>query len=79
MPGLERLPEGAMRISVGIDIAKEVHWITAIDADGVVRIDRKLDNTPAATKPRRVRANCKARWRPPCSTSAAVWPSTLPR
>lgn len=37
-----------MRISVGIDIAKEVHWITAIDADGVVRIDRKLDNTPAA-------------------------------
>ena len=35
-----------MRISVGIDIAKEVHWITAIDADGVVRIDRKLLNTP---------------------------------
>ena len=37
-----------MRISVGIDIAKEVHGVTAIDADGVVRIDRKLDNTPAA-------------------------------
>ena len=37
-----------MRISVGIDIAKEVHWVTAVDADGVVRIDRKLDNTPAA-------------------------------
>ncbi len=36
-----------MRISVGIDIAKEVHWVTAIDADGVVRIDRKLANTPA--------------------------------
>ena len=35
-----------MRISVGIDIAKEVHWVTAIDADGVVRIDRKLLNTP---------------------------------
>lgn len=35
-----------MRISVGIDIAKEVHWVTAIDADGVVRIDRKLANTP---------------------------------
>lgn len=36
-----------MRISVGIDIAKETHWVTAIDADGVVRIDRKLNNTPA--------------------------------
>ena len=35
-----------MRINVGIDIAKEVHWVTAIDADGVVQIDRKLLNTP---------------------------------
>jgi transposase len=37
-----------MHISVGIDIAKEAHWVTAIDADGVVRIDRKLANTPGA-------------------------------
>ncbi len=45
MPNLQ--PRGsAMRISVGIDIAKEIHWVTAIDADGVVRIDRKLLNTP---------------------------------
>ena len=36
-----------MRISVGSDIAKEIHWVTAIDADGVVQIDRKLLNTPA--------------------------------
>ncbi len=36
-----------MRISVGIDIAKEIHWVTAIDADGLVRIDRKLLNTPS--------------------------------
>jgi transposase len=35
-----------MRISVGIDIAKEVHWVTAVDSDGVVRLDRKLLNTP---------------------------------
>ena len=35
-----------MRISVGIDIAKEIHWVTAIDADGVVQINRKLLNTP---------------------------------
>jgi transposase len=37
-----------MRISVGIDIAKEAHWVTAIDVDGVVHIERKLENTPAA-------------------------------
>ncbi len=36
-----------MRISVGIDIAKEIHWAKAIDADGIVRIDRKLLNTPS--------------------------------
>ncbi|MGK7868112.1 IS110 family transposase [Falsiroseomonas sp. E2-1-a20] len=34
------------RISVGIDIAKDIHWVTAIDANGAVRIDRKLPNTP---------------------------------
>jgi transposase len=45
MPDLQLLG-GAMRISVGIDIAKEVHWVTAIDADGIVKIDRKLMNTP---------------------------------
>lgn len=37
-----------MRISVGIDIAKQTHWVTAIDAHGVVHIDRKLENTPSA-------------------------------
>ena len=36
-----------MTIYVGIDIAKETHWITAIDTTGVVLIDRKLENTPA--------------------------------
>ena len=37
-----------MRISVEIDIAKDIHWVTAIDALGVVQLDRKLPNTPAA-------------------------------
>lgn len=37
-----------MHISVGIDIAKETHWVTAIDADGVIHLDRKLANTPSA-------------------------------
>lgn len=36
-----------MQISVGIDIAKEIHRATAIDADGIVRIDRKLLDTPS--------------------------------
>lgn len=35
-----------MRISVGIDIAKEIHSVTAIDANDIVRIVRKLLNTP---------------------------------
>src|SRR5690349_12154448 len=48
MPRLQRARRGAMRISVGIDIAKEVHWVTALDAEGVVRLDRGLPNTPAA-------------------------------
>lgn len=37
-----------MRISVGIDIAKEIHWVTAISPDGVVLIDHRLPNTPTA-------------------------------
>lgn len=36
-----------MRISAGIDIAKEKHWVTVLDADGAVRIDHELRNTPA--------------------------------
>jgi transposase len=35
-----------MRISVGIDIAKEKHWVTVLDADGAVQIDQELRNTP---------------------------------
>ena len=37
-----------MRVSVGIDIAKEVHWVTAIDDCGEIRLDHRLDNTPVA-------------------------------
>lgn len=36
-----------MRIAVGIDIAKEVHWVTAIDEVGEVALDRGVENTPA--------------------------------
>ena len=35
-----------MRISVGIDVAKEIHWVTAVNPDGAVQINRKLLNTP---------------------------------
>jgi transposase len=36
-----------MHTSVGIDIAKEVHWVTVLDPQGLILIDRKLHNTPA--------------------------------
>lgn len=36
------------QISAGIDIAKEVHWVTAVDEAGAVRVDHALDNDPAA-------------------------------
>jgi len=35
-----------MSASVGIDIAKELHWVCAIDASGTILLDRKLANTP---------------------------------
>lgn len=37
-----------MRIAVGIDVAKDVHWVTALDDTGEIRLNHKLDNTPAA-------------------------------
>lgn len=35
-----------MKTFAGIDIAKEVHWICAIDSQGTVLLNRKLLNTP---------------------------------
>jgi transposase len=37
-----------MRVSVGIDVAKEVHWATAVDDMGEVLLDRPVPNGPAA-------------------------------
>jgi hypothetical protein len=34
-----------VRISIGLDVAKEVHWATAVTAGGCVRLDRKVENT----------------------------------
>jgi transposase len=34
----------AVRIAIGIDAAKEVHWATAVSQDGQILLDRKLDN-----------------------------------
>src|SRR5215216_308090 len=39
---------GGMRISVGVDVAKEVHWATAVDAAGEVVLNRRVPNEPAA-------------------------------
>ncbi len=39
-----------MRVSVGIDVAKEVHWATVVDEMGEVLLDRRLPNDPAAVE-----------------------------
>ncbi|MGH2980737.1 MAG: IS110 family transposase [Solirubrobacterales bacterium] len=36
-----------MRIAIGIDVAKDVHWATAIDDQGATLLDRSVANTPA--------------------------------
>src|SRR5512143_1129539 len=48
MPKEVRQGRMAMRVAIGIDVAKEVHWVTAVDDQGEIRMDRKLENTPAA-------------------------------
>src|SRR5215475_12051933 len=37
-----------MRIAVGIDVAKETHWVVALTESGEVLVDRALANDPAA-------------------------------
>jgi transposase len=37
-----------MRISVGIDAAKQTHWACAVDEDGRVVLDRAVENDPEA-------------------------------
>jgi transposase len=37
-----------MRVCVGVDVAKEVHWATAVDDAGGVLLDRRVPNGPAA-------------------------------
>ena len=34
-----------MRVSVGIDVAKDVHWVCALDRDARVLLDRAVANT----------------------------------
>lgn len=37
---------GMMRVSVGIDVAKTVHWACAVDEAGRIMLDRAVDNSP---------------------------------
>ena len=37
-----------MEVAVGIDLAKQVHWVVARSSDGAPVLNRKLDNTPTA-------------------------------
>ena len=50
-----------MRVSVGVDVAKEVHWASAVDEMGEVLLDRRLPNDPGAVE-ELVAATC-APWR----------------
>ncbi|WP_395455387.1 IS110 family transposase [Azospirillum melinis] len=34
-----------MRVCIGIDVAKEIHWATAVNEDGRVLLDRRVENT----------------------------------
>jgi transposase len=36
-----------MAVAVGIDVAKEFHWVTAIEEGGVELLSRRVDNDPA--------------------------------
>jgi transposase len=37
-----------MRIAVGLDLAKALHWVTAVDETGAVRLDQAVPNDPPA-------------------------------
>lgn len=37
-----------MQIAVGIDIAKEIHWVSAINQHGEVLLDKGVMNDPEA-------------------------------
>src|SRR5437763_10363193 len=39
---------GRMRLVIGIDIAKDTHWLTAVTERGEVVLDRAVPNEPAA-------------------------------
>lgn len=39
-----------MQVAVGIDVAKELHWATAVDERGGELLSSRIDNDPAATQ-----------------------------
>src|SRR2546422_984113 len=40
------MQEEAMGIAVGFDVAKEVHWVAALDETGALLLDRAVRNDP---------------------------------
>ena len=67
-----------MRISVGMDVAKVLHWACAIDEAGRICLDRAVENTPEgitafAADLRTVRTETAQA----AATSAAVWPAAM--
>lgn len=43
-----------MAIHVGIDIAKKTHWVSAIDADGVILLDQPMTARGSPAHPAQV-------------------------
>src|SRR5712691_3624482 len=35
-----------MRLAIGVDVAKDMHWVTALTEHGDVVLDRRVANTP---------------------------------
>ena len=36
-----------MRVSVGVDVAKDIHWVCAVDQDARILLDHAVSNTQA--------------------------------
>ncbi len=64
-----------MRISVGMDVAKAVHWACAIDEVGRTLLDRAVENTPEGITSfsADLRAHARARCASSAPGSAARW------
>ncbi len=67
------------RISIGIDIAKDIRWATAIDADGIVLLSRNCPTVRQISQPSPRISPPLAASRASASTSSAAWQASSRR